>query len=247
MYIYEQIDRKVFIIYRIFRDIKFVCEDAEPETASNCTNVRYCTGVYGFGSSKRPNQGEKSMAEKMDRRIRKTKALLSQGLIQLMEEKEIRDISVKELTDLADINRGTFYLHYNDIYDLLTQMEDELFVEFNEILDRTMKDGEGGHSPRAVLLEVFCFLERHWDLARVMVGPHGDFSFVNRMKSLIGKRIYNILASKHRDRDCLYIEAFAISGCVGVVETWLSQSAPAAPEEMAAICSRLLLEGLGLE
>ena len=171
------------------------------------------------------------MAEKIDRRIRKTKALLSQGLIQLMEEKEIRDISVKELTDLADINRGTFYLHYNDIYDLLIQM----------------KDGEGGHSPRAVLLEVFCFLERHWDLARVMVGPHGDFSFVNRMKGLIGTRIYNILASKHRDRDCLYIEAFAISGCVGVVETWLSQSAPAAPEEMAAICSRLLLEGLGLE
>lgn len=43
MYIYEQIDRKVFIIYRIFRDIKFVCEDAEPKTANNCTNVRYRT------------------------------------------------------------------------------------------------------------------------------------------------------------------------------------------------------------
>ena len=103
------------------------------------------------------------MAEKIDRRIRKTKALLSQGLIQLMEEKEIRDISVKELTDLADINRGTFYLHYNDIYDLLIQMEDELFVEFNEILDRTMKDDGGEHSPREVLQEVFYFLERHWD------------------------------------------------------------------------------------
>ena len=76
------------------------------------------------------------MAEKTDRRIRRTKAILSRSLIQLMEEKEIRDISVKELTDLADINRGTFYLHYNDIYDLLAQMEDELFVEFNEILDQ---------------------------------------------------------------------------------------------------------------
>ena len=187
------------------------------------------------------------MAEKIDRRIRRTKALLSQGLIQLMEEKEIRDISVKELTDLADINRGTFYLHYNDIYDLLTQMEDDLFVEFNEILDRTMKDGEGGHSPREVLLEIFYFLERHWDLARVMVGPHGDFSFVNRLKKLVEKRIYGVLASKHRDCDCLYMEAFAISGCVGVIETWLSQSEPAAPEKMAAICSSLLQEGLGLE
>ena len=187
------------------------------------------------------------MAEKTDRRIRRTKALLSQGLIQLMEEKDIRDISVKELTDLADINRGTFYLHYTDIYDLLAQMEDELFVEFNELLDRTMKEGGGGHSPGRVLLEVFCFLERHWDLARVMTGPHGDFSLVNRLKSLVEKRIGGILASKHRDCDCLYMEAFVISGCVGVIETWLDQPEPASPEEMAAICSKLLLEGLGLE
>ena len=96
------------------------------------------------------------MAEKTDRRIRRTKALLSRGLIQLMEKKDIRDISVKELAELADINRGTFYLHYNDIYDLLAQVEDEMFVEFNEILDRTMKEGSAGHSPRDVLREVFC-------------------------------------------------------------------------------------------
>lgn len=187
------------------------------------------------------------MAEKIDRRVRRTKALLSQGLIQLMEEKEIRDISVKELTDLADINRGTFYLHYNDIYDLLTQMEDELFVEFSEILDRTIKDGAGGHSPQAVLLEIFYFLERHWDLARVLTGPHGDFTVVNRLKSLVEKRLYGVLVSKHRECDCLYMEAFAISGCVGVIETWLNQAEPESPEKMAEICSRLLLEGLGLE
>ena len=57
-----------------------------------------------------------------DRRIRRTRALLRQGLIQLMETKDIKDISVKELSDLADINRGTFYLHYNDIYDMLGKM-----------------------------------------------------------------------------------------------------------------------------
>ena len=53
--------------------------------------------------------------EKMDRRVRRTKTLLLQGLIQLMEVKDIKDISVKELSDLADINRGTFYLHYSEV------------------------------------------------------------------------------------------------------------------------------------
>ena len=49
--------------------------------------------------------------EKMDRRVRKTRALLLQGLVKMMETHDIQDISVKELTELVDINRGTFYLH----------------------------------------------------------------------------------------------------------------------------------------
>ena len=71
---------------------------------------------------------------KTDRRVRRTKALLLQGLMQLMETKDVKDISVKELSDLADINRGTFYLHYSDVYDMLAQLEDELFLEFHGII-----------------------------------------------------------------------------------------------------------------
>ena len=44
--------------------------------------------------------------EKVDRRVRKTKARLTEVLLTLMKEKEVKDISVKELSDLADINRG---------------------------------------------------------------------------------------------------------------------------------------------
>ena len=84
------------------------------------------------------NFGEKDIHEqsKTDRRVRKTKAQLLQSLMTLMQEKDIKDISVKELSDLADINRGTFYLHYRDVYDMLSQVEDTIFQEFNEILDK---------------------------------------------------------------------------------------------------------------
>ena len=59
--------------------------------------------------------------EKMDRRVRKTRALLLQGLVKMLETHDIQDISVKELTELVDINRGTFYLHYDDIYDMRSE------------------------------------------------------------------------------------------------------------------------------
>ena len=65
---------------------------------------------------------------KTDRRVRKTKTRLLNCLTELMKEKEVKDISVKELSDLADINRGTFYLHYRDVYDMLNKVEDRKSV-----------------------------------------------------------------------------------------------------------------------
>ena len=180
--------------------------------------------------------------DKTDRRVRRTKNLLLQGLIQLMTEKDIKDISVKELSDLADINRGTFYLHYNDIYDMLAQIEDELFLEFHEILDRTLNCDSAIFSHRSALLEIFSFLERHKEIAKVMMSPHGDLAFVNRLKDLVKKRMGSLLFSEHATYD-YYNEAFIVSGCIGVIETWLEQPAPPSAEEMADICSNMLIKG----
>jgi len=184
--------------------------------------------------------------QQTDRRVRRTKALLLKGLMSLMETKDLKDISVKELSDLVDINRSTFYLHYSDIYDMLGQIENELFVEFNEILDRTMCHDFEPVSLQTTLLEIFSFLDRHRDVARAMMGTHGDLTFVNRMKNLVRERTYNILDSKQTHYDHVYLDAFIVSGCIGVIETWLNQSNPKSPEEMSVMCSSLLTKGLFL-
>ena len=57
--------------------------------------------------------------QKQDRRVRRTQKLLKDSLVTLMQEKEFKNISVKDITDRADLNRGTFYLHYTDTYHLL--------------------------------------------------------------------------------------------------------------------------------
>lgn len=175
-----------------------------------------------------------------DRRVRRTKALLQRGLIRLMSEKDIKDISVRELSDLADINRGTFYLHYNDVYDMLAQLEDELFCEFHSILDRTLNPKSGVLSHGTAIREIFSFLERHRDLAQVMMGRHGDLAFVNRMKNLVKDRIYSILSSKQAADSYPYIESFVVSGYIGVIEAWLNSPDPPAPEEMESICGRMI-------
>lgn len=69
----------------------------------------------------------------MDRRSDKTKKLLENALIKLIIEKGFDRISIKDLTEEADINRGTFYIHYKDKYDLLELKEEEVLKEFKEI------------------------------------------------------------------------------------------------------------------
>ncbi|MCJ1655686.1 TetR-like C-terminal domain-containing protein [Staphylococcus sp. NRL 16/872] len=66
---------------------------------------------------------------KEDRRIRKTKSAIKKAFIQLLKEKDLDKITVQDISNQADINRGTFYLHYEDKYTLLSDMEDEYISE----------------------------------------------------------------------------------------------------------------------
>ncbi|MBO5388384.1 MAG: TetR/AcrR family transcriptional regulator [Lachnospiraceae bacterium] len=82
----------------------------------------------------------------MDLRIQKTKNNIFNAYIELREKKPIEKITVKELTDKAQISKQTFYLHYKDIYDLTEQIEQELIadimkdVEYPENVLDSLKD-----------------------------------------------------------------------------------------------------------
>lgn len=89
------------------------------------------------------------METKTDRRIKRTRYLLVHALTSLMLKKSIKDITVKELCESVDINRGTFYLHYKDIYDMLEQTEQGLLEQF-EGLQKLSPGSYSGFSLSAV-------------------------------------------------------------------------------------------------
>ena len=78
---------------------------------------------------------EEKKEETIDRRIRKTRRLLRECLTALLKEKKVQGITVREIADMADINRGTFYLHYKDVFDLMEQIENELLKELEDMLN----------------------------------------------------------------------------------------------------------------
>ena len=59
---------------------------------------------------------------KVDRRITKSQEAIKKALIELMSEKSFDDITIQDIADRANVNRGTIYLHYLDKFDLLDKI-----------------------------------------------------------------------------------------------------------------------------
>lgn len=112
------------------------------------------------------------MEKKSDRRIRRTKALLRHGLAQLMSEKSVNEVTVKELVDLVDINRSTFYLHYTDIYNMLESVEDELFDEILHTI-RTHPVSPFNKDSFPFIEDIFAILFDNREICAALLGPRG--------------------------------------------------------------------------
>lgn len=181
-----------------------------------------------------------------NRSVRKTKDKLRHALTQLLKEKPLKTITVRELADMVDINRGTFYLYYKDIYDMIEKIENEMLEEFNDIVKLRVSQSKGG-SPDPVLSDVFTFLADNADMCMVLIGPNGDLAFVNKLKELVRERclyywteIYNADSTRYFD----YFYSFFITGCIGMFEEWLNSGMKETPEEMADILDRMIMNGV---
>ena len=82
------------------------------------------------------------MNKRLDRRKQYTRMVLKESLMDLMKEKPISSVTVKELCERADINRSTFYTHYADQFALVEQIEDELIQDLEKYLNTVNFDTE---------------------------------------------------------------------------------------------------------
>ena len=164
------------------------------------------------------------MAEKVDRRVRKTKAQLRSGLARLMQKKSIKEITVKELVDEVDINRSTFYLHYSDIYQMLESIENELMDEIAQVIEEHPLDLVQNGSSYPMIEHIFTILDNNKDICIALLGSNGDMGCGSRMEKMIAETVLRRLTGKFAadTHDVEYAYAFCINGCVGMIKAWLS-------------------------
>lgn len=186
------------------------------------------------------------MMTKEGRSVLKTKKRLRESLTQLLKTKSIKHITIRELTELSELNRGTFYLHYKDIYDMLEQIEDELFEEFDEILRTCPISQQNGELP--VIREVFQFIAKNADIRLGLLGKNGDIAFNERLRQMFRDKCFRDWEKQEHGvsaEDFEIFYAYSVAGCVGLLEQWLQGEMKRSPEEMAQLMEKMILKGLG--
>lgn len=178
-------------------------------------------------------------AKNVDRRVRKTKKLIKDSLTKLMREKGVKDITVRELSDLADINRGTFYTHYNDVFDLLEKTEQEMFEEFNDTISKYSAQ-DVLENPELILSQIFTFLGANSELCISLMGKNGDIAFVDKLKNLVRHKFLYEWVGNSYIPDKEYFCSFIISGFVGMIQYWLETGTKESPEEMTKMATNTL-------
>lgn len=178
---------------------------------------------------------------KTDRRVKKTRQQLRTHLAQLMCEKSIQEITVKELVEKADINRSTFYLHYSDIHQLLDTLEQELLAEIIQVIDERNFSSLDENS-LLFLQDILRVLSNNLDICQALVGPNGDLAFVHKIEQLVANGYQNIISNhiSSSTNKVEYFHSYCLTGCVGLIKSWILNGAKESPEEMAKFSFSLI-------
>lgn len=178
--------------------------------------------------------------------------MIKDALTELMEEKGFDAITVRDITEKANINRGTFYLHYRDKYDLLEQSEEEILKKLEEIALEVRRINPkdfnfqvNKHFP--FVIKLFEYFQENSRFMKVILSPMGDLSFQDKIKNVIKKNVIENVFSKLKKEDLLvpveFIIAYITSAHLGVIQQWLNSGMNQSPQEISLILYNITVHG----
>ena len=185
---------------------------------------------------------------KTDRRILRTRSMLWEALIALIQEKDYSEITIQDIADRANVNRVTFYLHYQDKQDLLENSVEEIFTDLlSKITPLTGENFRLNIPPQGLIL-VYQFLAENAKFYRIILGENGIPFLINRLRKNLAEitiqRFQMLMSDEYQRKMPIEIVAqYAAGSIVGLITWWLENDMPIPPEEFAH--QTLLLTAFG--
>ncbi|MGF7029247.1 AcrR family transcriptional regulator [Paenibacillus mucilaginosus] len=178
-----------------------------------------------------------------DRRVIKTKQAIIKAFLELYSEKDFEHITINDIAERADVNRGTIYHHYLDKFDLLDQIINEHLHKLIHYC--TPHEDESGQILLVNELKlVFDYFKENFGFFSTLLMNRSSSMFRERLLQVVSAELRKKLAAKDRQ---MYIDhelntQFMTSSFVGIVEWWIQHRMPHPPQYMAEQLSLLLVK-----
>lgn len=178
-----------------------------------------------------------------DRRVKRTKKALRDALFKLLETKAMNQITVTELTTLADVNRATFYFYYVDLNDMVNQIQNETYQTFMNVLSESI--------PNVVTVEGFAeyanrllvFFREHETLCKFIINNDANNQLYKKMQTLMLKNISHSTDIFSESNPAKYSTSFVLSGITGILTDWMNDGMAIPTEELANYIANVYFNG----
>ena len=171
-----------------------------------------------------------------------TRANLRQAFWELYAEKPVEKISVREITDRAGYNRATFYLYYHDVYELLEEIEAMVLGNIERLVNERLLKGEKLEFSQHMSL-ILRLAQRSRDYTRVLLGPHGDPAFSDRLKEIISPLVdrFFLPEAELDEQARRVVREFYLSGILAIIRAWTAEENPMPIEQLITLLMQMVL------
>lgn len=190
------------------------------------------------------------MAE--DRRVRKSKRAIKQAFIQLLKENNLDRITIQQISDLADVNRGTFYLNYEDKYALLDEMENEQIEEIKGFVDIRKMDLSTKTSDRfiedfanKVIKNVITHIEHNIEFYQVILNLERKSQIEEQLAEIVRSNIKHLIGNKDNVFGIPenYYLSYVVGSMMSMIKYWVSDENRVSVEELVNYVSTIASTG----
>lgn len=182
---------------------------------------------------------------KPDRRVVKTKKAIHKAMAQLITEKDINEITVKEIAELADINRKTFYNYYMGVYQLVDEIENEIVDYFAELI-KSIDFEQALADPSIVFDKLYETIRNHVEFVDALFNASRNTSLANKVISKIIE-ITRDAAVEHFRSDPEKTEViirFIFAGEITAYQNWYHSDRKMPIKELSHTIGTLCIKGL---
>lgn len=183
------------------------------------------------------------MDKNIDLRISRTHKMIKEAFFELMDSIGFEKITVQALTKKAMISRTTFYLHYQDKYDLLDKIENEILDGLEKIatnlpVEEIAKNGLS--TGNIFLLNVYNYIKENKDFFRLIMSENGDPSFYFKLNETMKKNIYHNIDANRLKIPVHYAIAFVMGFQTSVINEWINTGMKETPEEIVKMITQVM-------